>query len=45
MTGGPFTDPQVSGSYLFYRSGGYVIRASLDGEGKRGRKASMLRAE
>ncbi len=44
MTGGPFTDSQVSGSYLFYRSGGNVIRASLDGEGKR-EKASVLRAD
>ena len=26
VSGGPFTDPQISGSYLFYRSGGTVIR-------------------
>lgn len=44
VTGGPFTDPQISGSYLFYRSGGNVLRASLNDPEIRD-KASVLRAD
>ena len=44
VSGGPFTDPQISGSYLFYRSGGTVIRASLNNSENRD-KASVLKAD